>query len=334
MTQLAVIIPYYQKTSGILQRALRSVLAQVLPPDISVQIIVVDDGSPAPAEQDIRGLDMTTPFSLTLVRQPNGGVAAARDLGLRSVNDATDYIAFLDSDDMWKPDHIAKAVVALDRGYDFYFTDHDRVSHHASHFSVIHFPPADAPSQAVRNIGGTVWEIDRDFYFGFSLRTFTAQISTVVYRRAVHPQARFELSLRASGEDRLFMLQVVDRSQKICFCTGIGATCGEGVNIYYSTFGWEDEGHIKRCMNDILAAYALKSAFQLSTTNIRHVDELISNNRKSFAYFTLRWFLKRRGGWSQELKNLTKRDPNFWYWYPLALISLAIFVPLKLFRPS
>src|SRR5271168_5351830 len=127
MPHIAVIIPYYQRSQGILRRALESILAQKLPPDVAVHVIVVDDGSPAPATPEAEGLSFISPFCLTVVRKPNVGVAAARDEGLQRADDSTDYITFLDSDDAWEPEHIAQAVTALGRGYDYYFTDHSRV---------------------------------------------------------------------------------------------------------------------------------------------------------------------------------------------------------------
>jgi len=333
MPHIAVIIPYYQRSPRILRRALDSVLAQKLPPDVFINVIVVDDGSPSPVEPEIKGLAFASPFNLTLVQKTNGGVAAARNEGLKRTDDSTDYIAFLDSDDVWKPEHIAKAVEALGRGYDFYFADHSRTGHHDSHFGYIRFPPSDAPPGSLRQQTGTVWEIDKDYYFGFSLRTFTAQISTVVYRRAARPRAVFQHSLRTSGEDRLFMLEIVARSRKVCFTNEVRVTCGEGVNVYYSTFGWDDEGHLRRHMADILASYALGAALKLSKADARFVKRCIAKERRDFAFFTLRWFLKRRGPWSSELVALTRSDPDFLKWYPLALLSVTVLYPLRLFKP-
>ena len=285
MPNLAVIIPYFQKKTGILCRALKSVLAQKLPLDVFVTVIVVDDGSPSPATLEIERLTFTSPFSVTLIQQPNGGVAAARDAGLKQTSGATDYIAFLDSDDFWIPEHIAQAIAALDKGYDFYFTDHNRVGHHTSHFAVIEFPPAHAPAGVLKKLSGSLWD-DKDFYFGFSLRSFTAQISTVVYRRAAHPLAAFQVSLRTAGEDSLFLLEVVARSKKVCFTNKACSSCGEGVNIYYSTFGWNDEGHLHRHMMAILGSYALRSTLKLSKVDARFIEKRIADDYKNFAFFT------------------------------------------------
>jgi glycosyltransferase involved in cell wall biosynthesis len=42
--KVSLVIPFYQHERGLLARAVDSVVAQLLPPDCVVDIIVVDDG--------------------------------------------------------------------------------------------------------------------------------------------------------------------------------------------------------------------------------------------------------------------------------------------------
>jgi succinoglycan biosynthesis protein ExoW len=333
MTKIAVIIPFYQTEAGILRRALESALAQTMPEVASLNIIVVDDGSPFPARRDIEGLDVRSPFSLTLIEQPNGGCAAARDAGLRHIDESTDYIAFLDSDDWWTTDHIAAALTALGNGYDFYFTDHSRIDNHASHFADISFPRSDAPAGTFTSLGGDLWAVDKDYFYGFQLRKFTAQISTVVYRRSIKPDASFCFALRTVGEDTVFILQIVKRAFKVCFLQKADVICGKGVNIYYGKFSWGDEGHIRRQMGEVLSLYMEKSVLDLSPEDRRFIDSSISRCRKAFAFSTLRWLLKARRKWSPELVALTREDPRFFLWYPFYLIYTPALYALGRFRP-
>ncbi len=95
---LGVVIPLYNKGPHIAS-TLDAVLAQTLP---AAEIIVVDDGStdngPAVVQQYIsRGV--------RLVRQSNQGVSVARNIGLQVAEPA--YVAFLDADDQWEPNHLA-----------------------------------------------------------------------------------------------------------------------------------------------------------------------------------------------------------------------------------
>jgi succinoglycan biosynthesis protein ExoW len=52
----SVVIPYYQEEPGILRGAVTLAIAQKGTPDL--EIIVVDDGSPAPARDDLKDLDL------------------------------------------------------------------------------------------------------------------------------------------------------------------------------------------------------------------------------------------------------------------------------------
>lgn len=90
---ISVIVPCYN-AAAFLPATLRSVLAQS---GFDLQIIVVDDGStdgsPELVARDFPGV--------TLVRQPNAGVAAARNTGLAHARH--DWVAFIDADDLWLP---------------------------------------------------------------------------------------------------------------------------------------------------------------------------------------------------------------------------------------
>jgi hypothetical protein len=54
------------------------------------------------------------------------------------------------------------------------------------------------------------------------------------------------------------------------------STCGEGINIYYSTFGWNDEGHLRRHMAAILGSYVLRSTLKLSESDGRFIERRIA----------------------------------------------------------
>jgi succinoglycan biosynthesis protein ExoW len=333
MVTVGVVVPYFQKKPGILRRALTSILEQRLPAETRVDIFVVDDGSVAAVAPEIEGLSFRPPFGLKIVCQPNGGCAAARNSGLRETSEGTDYIAFLDSDDFWKTDHIARAVEALDRGFDLYFTDHGRIGHHASHFAEIMFPCAAAPEGTFKKIGGGLWEVERTFFFRYFLRVFTAQISGVVYRRAVYPDARFEDALRTAGEDYVFMLQIVMRASSICFTPDNMVTCGDGVNIYNGNYGWDTEGHLLRVLGDILCIYKLQSALKLSGDDAAYAVRKMTLCRRRFAFFVLRRLIKYRVLWSAELKEMARADPDLWRWLPLCGVYVALLFPLRLYSP-
>ncbi len=90
---ISVVIPAYN-SEGFVLNAVRSALAQTLPP---IEILVVDDGS----KDNTAGILASLPPPVCLLRQPNGGPAAARNHGIREAKG--EWIALLDADDTWLP---------------------------------------------------------------------------------------------------------------------------------------------------------------------------------------------------------------------------------------
>jgi len=91
VTLFSVVIPVYNDWAT-LEQCLRSLEAQTDGPNF--EVIVVDDGSEKPAPDSIRQRD--GPYPLTLVSQPNTGIAAARNRGLQHSRGSV--IVFTDAD--------------------------------------------------------------------------------------------------------------------------------------------------------------------------------------------------------------------------------------------
>lgn len=102
--RVSVVIPCYQAAWSV-GRTLASVFAQTFAP---FEVILVDDGSTDALDAAI------APYRarLTVVRQPNAGLAAARNRGIAAAR--ADLVAPLDADDLWHPDFLAALVTALD----------------------------------------------------------------------------------------------------------------------------------------------------------------------------------------------------------------------------
>lgn len=90
---ISVVIPCYNAVSYI-AATLRSVLAQQ---GVGMEVIVVDDGS-TDGGPELIARDFP---QVKLLRQPNRGVAAARNLGIEHASQA--WVAFVDADDIWLP---------------------------------------------------------------------------------------------------------------------------------------------------------------------------------------------------------------------------------------
>ncbi|TVR59325.1 MAG: glycosyltransferase family 2 protein [Candidatus Competibacteraceae bacterium] len=108
---VSVVIPAYN-AAGFIARAVDSVLAQTYQ---RCEIRVVDDGS---TDDTVRILE-TYGDALQVIRQPNGGLSNARNRGLAAAEG--EYVAFLDADDRWLPDKLARQVAILEARPDIGF---------------------------------------------------------------------------------------------------------------------------------------------------------------------------------------------------------------------
>ncbi|WP_276324520.1 glycosyltransferase family 2 protein [Pacificimonas flava] len=127
--RVSVVIPLYNKGPHIV-RALESVLAQTLPP---LEIIIIDDASADDGPDRVEALTGTLgkdapPVRLLSRSIPGPGGYAARNFGIFEAEG--DWIAFLDADDVWKPDHLAsmERAVSVAGNARFVFSGIDIVS--------------------------------------------------------------------------------------------------------------------------------------------------------------------------------------------------------------
>jgi glycosyltransferase involved in cell wall biosynthesis len=124
MPLVSIITPVYNAAPWLLEM-LASVRAQTL---TDWEQILVDDGSSdssvaiaeAAAQQDPR---------FRLIRTPrNMGPSSARNLAIEAARGR--FIAFLDADDLWLPEKLARSVAWItSRGYSFIYHDYRHMSH-------------------------------------------------------------------------------------------------------------------------------------------------------------------------------------------------------------
>jgi glycosyltransferase involved in cell wall biosynthesis len=102
--RVSIIIPTYNRAAWVME-AVASVLAQTYR---DFELFVVDDGS---TDGTLAALASLGGEIKVLRRQASRGVSAARNLGARAATGG--WLAFLDSDDLWLPDKLARQVEYL-----------------------------------------------------------------------------------------------------------------------------------------------------------------------------------------------------------------------------
>lgn len=100
---VSVVIAVFNGEAHI-EEACRSALSQTYP---AVEVIVVDDGSTDGTNRTVARLAASEP-RVTLIRQENSGVAAARNRGIAAARG--EFIAPLDADDFWDATKIERQV--------------------------------------------------------------------------------------------------------------------------------------------------------------------------------------------------------------------------------
>ncbi len=101
---VSVVVPAYNQ-AAYLPEAIDSALAQSLPP---LEVIVVDDGS----TDDTPAIAMAYGDRVSYIRQPNRGLAAARNTGLDAARG--NLVGLLDADDAWSSGYLASMVRLTD----------------------------------------------------------------------------------------------------------------------------------------------------------------------------------------------------------------------------
>ena len=104
MPKISVIIPSYNCERYIAE-TIESVLNQS---EKSIELVVIDDGS----HDGTREIVKSYGAPVRLIEQSNAGVCAARNLGIREA--AGDYLCFLDHDDFWFSDKLARQLECFD----------------------------------------------------------------------------------------------------------------------------------------------------------------------------------------------------------------------------
>jgi glycosyltransferase involved in cell wall biosynthesis len=233
MVPVRIIIPTYNRAT-LLEQALQSVQAQTVR---DFEVVVADDGSTDGTEALVRRI-ANDDARVRYLPLPHAGVAAARNAALAVPGDFK-YVALLDSDDLWTPEHLERAVRVLDGqpDIDVVFARAERVDrsgtwddHHRRHRE----GPQAAPLACVEGPceGGALRMDPHRLHDAFIRTVFTPHTSTVVLRAsAVERDQWFETDF-VPIEDCEFHLWLAARGRRYAFFDDVHArACFRGDNL-------------------------------------------------------------------------------------------------------
>ena len=107
---LVSVVMIFRDAVTFFDEAIESVLGQTQP----VELLLCDDGSSDGSSEIARGWAQRVPQRVRYLEHPDHahrGMSATRNLGIRAASGR--FIAFLDADDLWEPDHLAHEVDLL-----------------------------------------------------------------------------------------------------------------------------------------------------------------------------------------------------------------------------
>ncbi|MCT7464728.1 glycosyltransferase family 2 protein [Aliarcobacter cryaerophilus] len=121
--KISTIIPMYNSKDTI-KSAIESVLNQTYKEPL--EIIVVNDGSKDGCEKIVEEMILNNQRNRTikLINKENGGVSSARNRGIKEASG--EWIALLDSDDIWLPEKLQKQVDEINKNSNIKFIGTNR----------------------------------------------------------------------------------------------------------------------------------------------------------------------------------------------------------------
>jgi succinoglycan biosynthesis protein ExoW len=303
--RFGVVIPHFQRQTGLLHRALSSICAQEYRP---VQVVVVDDGSPSAASEEITAKLRDAVPGLTVTRQTNQGAAVARNTALDAMGEDVSAIAFLDSDDYWEPAHLRNAALALSRGADFFFanlriegTATDWFRKQAPH-ELLDNPRPVPEAPGVMQWAGSV--------AGLLAGKCMVMTSGVVFRRALMPQVRFPRKLRgAGGEDLMVWWALLARSSTIMYCPEPTVTYGTGGVGFWQHSPFGSVRGFMRVANEVRWTRHVLKGYPLNPAERQFLKERLAEHRETALVHALHLMRRRQENPLKEIMYLLKDDP-------------------------
>jgi len=224
--RVTVVIPTYNR-AGLLMEAIQSALAQSYR---DLEVLVCDDGSSEDTGARVEALDPRVRY----LKLPHAGrPGAPRNRGIEAARG--ELIAFLDDDDLWEPDKLARQIELIDeQGLNLVYTDRQLLPGGGVPAELVISPPLAGPdrlldlvvaghfphvctllasSDLLREVGGfdetlaTGEDLDLCLRLSLAARAGKVQAALVVIRR--RPES---LSNRSEAEAFQNAIRVLERA--------------------------------------------------------------------------------------------------------------------------
>ncbi len=180
MKKVSVIIPLYSGKKW-LYEAVESAIAQTYS---NIEVIVVNDGS----KEDLTDFIDCYNDKIKYYYQSNQGVAAARNLGISVATG--DYIAFLDSDDIWLPKKLEIQIAFMQRSGAKW-----------SHTGFYYWYPADNRLSIIDN-SLYYGDVRKIFYVTMKVATPSVVVEHSIFEK--NPEIRFPVEFKKGQDTQLY----------------------------------------------------------------------------------------------------------------------------------
>ena len=204
--KISIVIPLYNKANAIEETVL-SVLDQTFS---DFEIVIINDGSTDASLAVTEGIEDSR---INIYSTKNQGVSAARNYGITRAQ--ADYIAFLDADDLWLPNHLESLNTLLQKfpNCGLYCTAY------AKQYESIRTPAVFKNIPIKNNWVGIV-----DNYFESSLKNSLAWTSaTMVPKSILEALNGFNESIKlGAGEDTDLWIRIA-LQHPVAFCNSVTA---------------------------------------------------------------------------------------------------------------
>ena len=294
--RVSVVIPTYNRAAD-LRRCLRSLAAQTMK---DFEVIVCDDGSTDDSAVVVSEfgdrLDVTYDWA-----ENWGGPARPRNRGIAMARG--EFIAFLDSDDWWSPEKLARSLPPLEAGADVVYHDLYRV----------HDATRGAGRQRVRS-----WSVQPPVYrnlveMGNAIPLSSAVARTTLLRRAGGMPEERELIAMEDYECWLTVAGLTERFVRIpgsfgCYWEGGGNTSSDARTL--------------RLLEVFVQRRARRTEWQVAPAWLAYTRARIHYRARNFdaARDELATIGARRAPWSIRLKALATRVAM---WLPSEMVRSA-----------